>query len=118
MLERLANKKLRGIILRVGNITNRIVDGKFQENTALNIDGNKIVKNTTLYCESNILFILFFFLFSISFPLFTIISSFPEKIIYSSDAATSTISINIVFILPFIFPDSNIFARLVFMFSR
>lgn len=36
VLEELANRKLSGIILRVGNITNRYIDGKFQDNAAEN----------------------------------------------------------------------------------
>ncbi|MBR3134720.1 MAG: amino acid adenylation domain-containing protein [Clostridia bacterium] len=42
MLEELANKKLRGIILRIGNITNRTFDGKFQENSSENAFLNRL----------------------------------------------------------------------------
>lgn len=42
MLKELANKKLRGIILRVGNITNRYIDGKFQENVNENAFHNRL----------------------------------------------------------------------------
>lgn len=42
ILEELANKKLRGIILRIGNVTNRFVDGKFQENASENAFHNRL----------------------------------------------------------------------------
>ena len=42
MLEEIASKKLNGIILRVGNITNRYSDGKFQDNSSENAFLNRI----------------------------------------------------------------------------
>ncbi len=48
ILEELANKKLRGIILRIGNVTNRFVDGKFQENASENAFHNRLKAFTYL----------------------------------------------------------------------
>lgn len=48
VLEELANKKLRGIILRIGNVTNRFVDGKFQENASENAFHNRLKAFTYL----------------------------------------------------------------------
>ena len=42
MLEEIASKRLNGIILRVGNITNRYSDGKFQDNSSENAFLNRI----------------------------------------------------------------------------
>ena len=42
VLEEIANKKLRGLILRIGNITNRYSDGKFQENSNDNAFLNRL----------------------------------------------------------------------------
>ena len=42
MLEEIASKKLNWIILRVGNITNRYSDGKFQDNSSENAFLNRI----------------------------------------------------------------------------
>ncbi len=42
VLEELSNKKLTGIILRIGNITNRFSDGKFQENSEDNAFLNRL----------------------------------------------------------------------------
>lgn len=50
MLQELANKKLRGIILRVGNVTNRYSDGKFQENALENAFLNRLKAFMFLKC--------------------------------------------------------------------
>ena len=42
VLEEIANKKLRGLVLRIGNITNRYTDGKFQENSSDNAFLNRL----------------------------------------------------------------------------
>ena len=42
VLEEIANKKLRGLVLRIGNITNRYTDGKFQENSSDNAFLNRV----------------------------------------------------------------------------
>lgn len=42
VLEEIANKKLKGLILRIGNITNRYSDGKFQENSNDNAFLNRL----------------------------------------------------------------------------
>lgn len=42
ILEELASKRLKGIILRIGNITNRYSDGKFQENSEDNAFLNRL----------------------------------------------------------------------------
>ena len=42
MLEEIAKKRLKGVILRIGNITNRYVDGKFQENDLENAFLNRL----------------------------------------------------------------------------
>lgn len=54
IIEELAKGKLRGIILRIGNITNRFIDGKFQENSAENAFLNrfKAFLNIGMFPES------------------------------------------------------------------
>ncbi len=54
VLKELANGKLRGIILRIGNITNRFIDGKFQENSVENAFLNrfKAFLNIGMFPES------------------------------------------------------------------
>ena len=42
VLEEIANKKLKGLVLRIGNITNRYTDGKFQENSSDNAFLNRL----------------------------------------------------------------------------
>ena len=42
VLEELANNKLKGLVLRIGNITNRVYDGKFQENSEENAFLNRM----------------------------------------------------------------------------
>lgn len=42
VLEEISNKRLRGLILRIGNITNRYSDGKFQENSNDNAFLNRL----------------------------------------------------------------------------
>lgn len=54
IIEELAKGKLRGIILRIGNITNRFMDGKFQENSSENAFLNrfKAFLNIGMFPES------------------------------------------------------------------
>lgn len=42
VLEEIANKRLKGLVLRIGNITNRYSDGKFQENSNDNAFLNRV----------------------------------------------------------------------------
>ena len=42
VLEEIASKKLKGLVLRIGNITNRYTDGKFQENSSDNAFLNRL----------------------------------------------------------------------------
>ena len=42
ILEEIEKKKLNALIIRIGNITNRYTDGKFQENSAENAFSNRL----------------------------------------------------------------------------
>lgn len=42
VLEEISNNKLKGIVLRIGNITNRYIDGKFQDNSSDNAFLNRL----------------------------------------------------------------------------
>ena len=50
MLEEIAKKRLHGLVLRIGNITNRYVDGKFQENDMENAFLNRLKAFLFLKC--------------------------------------------------------------------
>lgn len=42
VLEEISSKRLKGVILRIGNITNRYIDGKFQDNSSDNAFLNRL----------------------------------------------------------------------------